>query len=417
MSTITIQAAELFDWQLEVYMSYKNNDYKTYVVNCSRQIGKSLLLSQLILDSAINNDRVDVGVISLTYKQVRLIYSNISDLLKKTPILKNDNKSDLTIELVNGSKIRFLTVQNPDNIRGYTFDYLFCDEFAFYGPETWQKVLMPTTLAKGKKVVLASTPRGTSNAFYDLFMEGMNPQNKTITSFMYDYTWGPFGDDEIDAIRRQLPAHIFNAEFLCQFTENGAVFNDVHNISTIDKWGNYDSNESYYAGCDIALFTDFAVCTILNSKGDVVDVYREKTGSINKLNTELEFFLRKWQPKKTVIELNNQGVTVYEHLQPRIRGIEGFKTTAVSKPDLIHDLQRAIEEKTIHIPNNKLFPAMADELINFSFSFSEKTKQILYAALPGKHDDCVISLALANKLYQQYHGTHNIKKKVAFRIG
>lgn len=83
MSTITIQAAELFDWQLEVYMSYKNNDYKTYVVNCSRQIGKSLLLSQLILDSAINNDRVDVGVISLTYKQVRLIYSNISDLLKK----------------------------------------------------------------------------------------------------------------------------------------------------------------------------------------------------------------------------------------------------------------------------------------------------------------------------------------------
>jgi hypothetical protein len=80
-------------------------------------------------------------------------------------------------------------------------------------------------------------------------------------------------------------------------------------------------------------------------------------------------------------------------------------------------LQRSIEEKSIHIPSSALFPDLYDELTNFSFTYSQKSKQILYSALPGKHDDCVISLSLANKLYTQYHGVHNVKKKIAFRIG
>jgi hypothetical protein len=417
MAEITMVGADLLPWQREVTASYINDDYKTHVLNTSRQIGKSLLISQLVLYSAINNDKVDVGIVSLTYKQVKLIYANISESLKSTPLVKSDNKSELKIELVNGSRITFLTVQNPDNIRGHTFDYLFCDEFAYYPVGAWQKVIQPTTLVKGKKTVLASTPRGTQNDFYDLFNAGLNPQEESITCFTYDYTHGIFDEAEIETIRRQLPAAIFNAEYLCQFTENGSVFNNVGDISILDNWGRYDSTKSYYVGIDVALFTDYAVAVCLDDQGNVVDVYRERTGSMANLNSQLETFYNKWKPRKTLIELNNQGVSVFEHMHYQFRGVEGFKTTAVSKPELIHELQRSIEEKAIRIPTTKLFAPLYDELTNFSFSYSQKSKQILYAALPGKHDDTVIALSLANKLYSQYHSVSVPKRKIAFRIG
>jgi phage FluMu gp28-like protein len=409
---VNITGADLFPWQEIVADSYINGDFKTYILNIARQQGKSLLISQLILYSAINNDNAAVGVVSLTYKQVKLIYSNVSELLKQTPIVQSDNKSELKIYLVNGSVITFLTVQNPDNIRGHTFSHLFCDEMAFYQPDVWNKVLLPTTLAMGRKVVLASTPRGT-NHFYDLFMRGMNEDDKSIISFKFDYTANPFfNKDEIETIRKQLPEAIFRQEFLCEFSDNGSVFNNLRDICIHQEWPQAIGN--LFCGIDVGLFHDYAVATILDASGNLVDMYRSKTGSINNLNSELEVFLKKWKPTKTLIELNNVGVSVYEHLQPRIRGIEGFKTTAISKGDLINQLQNSIDDKRIKLPTHNFIPEVYNELVNYGFKYSEKTRQIQYEAIAG-HDDIVMSLALANKIFVE--ANFSVKPKVSIRIG
>jgi hypothetical protein len=410
---VKLEGADLYPWQQEVFFSYVNDDYKTYVLNTSRQIGKSLLISQLVLDSSINNGKVVVGVVSLTYKQTKLIYNNISDILQNTPILKSDNKSELEIKLVNGSSIKFLSIQNSDNIRGFTFDYLFCDEAAYYPPGVYDKVLLPTTLARGRKVVLASTPRGT-NYFYDMFMRGIDRDDTTTTAFKFDYTANPnFDPKEIDAIRKQLPDAVFRAEFLGEFSDNGSVFNNLRDVCILNDWKAPGTN--VYCGIDVGLFHDYTVASIMDVNGNVVDIYRAKTGSINKLNTELETFLKRWKPTKTLVELNNQGVSVYEHLQPRLRGVEGFKTTAVSKPDLINQLQNSIEDKRIKLPSRELMPEIYNELVNYSFTYSEKSKAIIYGGLPGHHDDCVISLALVNKVYTEAH--HSIKPKIKVRFG
>ena len=409
---VKLEGAELFDWQLEVYNSWKNDDYKTYILNTSRQIGKSLLISQLILDASINNPKVIVGVVSLTYKQTKLIYNNVSEVLQKTLILKSDNKSELEIKLVNGSSIKFLSIQNPDNIRGFTFDYLFGDEAAYYAPGIYDKVLLPTTLARGRKVVLASTPRGT-NYFHDLFQRGIDPNDKTIKAFKFDYTANPnFDPKEIESIRKQLPDAIFRAEFLGEFSDNGSVFNNLRDVCILNDWKSPGGN--VYCGIDVGLFHDYTVACIMDTDGNVVDIYRAKTGSINKLNTELEAFLKRWKPVKILVELNNQGISVYEHLYPRMKGVEGFKTTAVSKPDLINSLQNSIEEKRIHLPSRQLMEEVYNELVNYSFTYSEKSKAVIYGALPGAHDDIVISLALTNKVYTDAHHKIRLKPRVFF---
>lgn len=412
---INIKSLPLLPWQEEVTSSYVNDDYKFYVVNTSRQIGKSLLITQLVLFSSINYMNIDVGIVSLTYKQVKKIYQDITDLLNDTPIVKSNNKSELLIELINGSKIRFLSAQNPDSVRGFTFDYLFCDEFAFYQEGVWGKVLQPTTMAKGKKVVLCSTPRGTGNDFHKLFNLGNNPQVKNTISFQYDYTHGLFNIDEINSIRQTLPDAVFKQEYLCQFSDNGSVFKDVKNIATITQFKTPDPKEKYYIGIDVGVFNDYTVAVVMDERGNVCDIYKGTRGSILQIQQQVENFIRKWNPRKVLIELNNQGVTIYEHLRLKFQSkIEGFNTTGQSKGPLINNLQTVIEERLISIPDYTLDKTIYEELNNFSFTYSPKTKQIVYGALAGCHDDSVIALALVTKLWKEYHSTS--KPKLSYKI-
>lgn len=412
---INIESLPLLSWQEEFSYSYINDDYKIYVLVKARQLGFSFLISQLVLHDAINNEGVDVGIIGLTYKQVKLIYNRITELLKDTPIVRSNNKTDLTIELINGSNIIFRTINNPDAIRGYTFDYLYCDEFAFYPKDAWSTVLQPTTLVKGKKVMLGSTPRGTTNEFYTMHQNGLNPNIKNIISFQYDYTHGVFDQEEIETIRKTIPDAVFRQEYLCQFSDNGAVFKNVDAIATITEFKPPQPSQKYYIGIDVGVFNDFTVAIVMDEYGNVCDIYKGTRGSILTIQKEVEDFVKKWNPRKVLIELNNQGITIYEYLRSKfMTKIEGFKTTAQSKSPLINELQTAIEDKLISIPHFNLNKTIYEELNNFSFSYSAKTKTIQYGALSGTHDDAVIALALTTKLWQQHHGKS--KPKLSYKI-
>ena len=407
---ITVETGSLYPWQEDVFASYVYDNKKTYVLNLARQQGKTYLISQLALYSAINESHSAIGVTSLTYKQSKIIYNYISEFLKGTPILEYDNKSSLEIKLINGSKITFLTVQNPDNVRGNTFTHLFCDEFAFYADGVYDKVLQPTTIAKGVKTVLASTPRGT-NKFYDLFILGMEPDSN-VKSFKYTWDANPnLNEEEILNIKKSIPDAIFRQEYLCEFTDNGSVFNNLRDICLLNEWPQASGN--LYCGIDVGLFHDYAVAIILDANGNMVDMYRSKTGSINKLNSELEVFLKRYKPIKTLLELNNVGVSVYEYLYPRIKGLEGFKTTAISKGDLINQLQNSIDDKRLKLPHHNFIPEVYNELVNYGFKYSEKTRQIQYEAISG-HDDVVMSLALANKAYADANIKLRLKPRVYF---
>ena len=408
---ITVQTGELYPWQEQVFASYVYDEKKIYVLNNSRQTGKTYLLTQLILYSAINEQYAHVGVTSLTYKQSKIIYEYISTFLKGTPLLENDNKSSLEIRLVNGSKITFLSIQNADAIRGFTFSHLFCDEAAYYQDSIFTKVLQPTVIAKGQKVVLASTPRGT-NWFFDYFNMG-RLKDTNVKSFMYDWTANPnLKEEEIQQIKKSIPDAVFKQEYLCQFTDSGSVFANLRNVCINDKYPK--ASGSVYVGIDIGLFNDYTVCVAIDQTGQVVDFFRDRNGSINKTNEAILKFVKKNAPIKTLIELNNVGISSYEYLYPRHKNIEGFKTTAVSKPDLINQLQTSIDEQRIMLPDHTINPDLYNELADFSFTYSEKTRAIIYAALPGRHDDCVIALALANKAYVDANHKLRLKPKVFF---
>lgn len=414
-----VYSPNLLDWQLSVYQSIVNGDEKYHTIVSSRQIGKSTLASVLILEFAINNALSSIGVASITFRQCKQIFKVVENILKQTSIYKSSSQTTMEIELMNGSKIVFITAQNPEGARGYTFTHLIMDEMAFYPEDFFSKILQPTTLVRGEKVVAFSTPRGTNNEFAKLYSMGNDIANKNYVSYSFDYTFNPYlPKDEILAIQKQVPEAVFNQEYLCSFTNDGGVFGNIDMICLLDTFSVPNVNNNYYIGIDTAIQNDFAVATVMNENGDVVDIYRNRTSSIKVLENDLIKFIKRWNPVKVLVEKNNIGVAIIETLWqhfPKSKILE-FITTNDSKNDIIHELIRSIEERKIKLPSKELFPELYKEMNNFTFKLSDRTKVIQYSARAGSHDDCVISLALTNHLIREYTIKKTRRGTLAYRV-
>ena len=91
-------------------------------------------------------------------------------------------------------------------------------------------------------------------------------------------------------------------------------------------------------------------------------------------------------------DLLRAGVNVYFHeKQDTGKVTPGMKFSAINKENLIEKLKVAIEMKMISIPNERV---LIDELIAYE-AIAMPSGQYRFSAPEGKHDDCVISLALA----------------------
>jgi hypothetical protein len=101
----------------------------------------------------------------------------------------------------------------------------------------------------------------------------------------------------------------------------------------------------------------------------------------------------KWGVEKVLAEDNNMSETIHALYRDGVP-VEGFHTTAATKPPLIEALILAFQHKSISILDN---PVLISELEMF------EAKRLpagywRYEAPSGMHDDTVIALALAYEI-------------------
>lgn len=329
---------------------------------------------------AINNPGCKIGWVSPVYKQCEKVFDEMARAFDSNFIKTNSQK--LTIE-VNGSIIQFFSSERYDNIRGFTFDFLVCDEFAFMAEQAWTEVLRATVLVKGKKVLLISTPKG-KNHFYNLFnLDGVNPQYKSFRMTSYD---GLAPKDEIDGAKLTLPDHIFRQEYLAEFTDSGSsVFMDVPILNTPE------ADTTYYAGIDLGRADDWTVLTVLNSKGQTVYCERWRHNTWQNIVGNILPILNQYKPR-AYVEVNSIGDVIYEQLKKSYNKIEPFTTTSKSKQDAVEALQVAVQNKEFTILEKDW---LKKEFDMFAFEYSHKTRSIKYSAPSGFHDDGVMSCCIA----------------------
>ena len=377
-----------------------------YIVGCfGRQAGKSFTAQNLLL-KWILEDNGSIGMwVSPVYSQAKKVFQELTTTIGDTGLTKSVNKSELTITFINGSVLYFRSGEREDTLRGYTLDYLVIDEAAYIKNEVWTTVLRPTVLVRGKKVLFISTPKG-KNWFYEIAMRGMSddyPQYKTFHATSFDT---PFiTQEELQEAKLSLPDSIYRQEILAEFIDDGGeVFAGLTLTAVMTSYTNKDDKERYYAGLDFGRQNDYTVLTILNSKGEMVDFYRERQKSWDIIISELLVLLKKWKPV-LYAEVNSIGDVLFENLKKQYPSIQPFVTNNESKQNLIEDLIMGMNEDKIKLPTKELNADLYKELSVFTYEYSPRTRRVKYGAPNGFHDDCVISLALSY---------HSFKKKASY---
>jgi len=378
---------------------------KYIVASVGRQWGKSFLGMNILL-KWILEDNGSIGMwVAPIFAQSKKVFEELSNSLAGSGLTKAINKSELTISFINGSIIYFRSAERENNLRGYTNTYLVVDEAGYIKDNVWNEVLRATVLVKGKKVLFLSTPKGR-NWFYNLALRGDSEdyiQYKTFRGSSFD---SPFiTEQELLEAKMSLPDNIYRQEILAEFLDGGGeVFSNLNINCSLTQYPPKDANERYYAGLDIGRANDYTVLTILNAKGDVVRIYRERQNSWNMIVSEVVKNLREFNARCN-IEINGIGDPIYEQIKKQYSNVEPFVTSNDSKQNIIEELILTMNENKIKLPTQDLNTDLYKELSVFTYEYSPKTRRVKYGSPTGFHDDMVMSLALANDC---------LKKKINF---
>ena len=388
-----------------------HKDGVKFVTLCySRQAGKSTLMEICCLEWLLTQPRVRIGYVCRSYLLGRKMYKEIISLLPSSAY-KSANGSELTITGNNGSTLQFFSAESGNALRGWTFDYLVADEFAFMpmeltdGTNLYNDVLYATVKVRAKKVVFVSTPCGKNNLFYEMYQRGLDddfPEYASLRKTIYDDDLST--PEQIEDIKRSIPTLSFRQEYMVEFLENAVTFFGgfeacyVANLSYADKG-------KVYIGIDFsANGEDRTVLTKVNGDGEVWQSV--VTGSLDTRYQRIAQLIGKTKNLQSCFyEDNSIGAPMANEisklLDPQIRRrFVAFTTSNASKDKIVSKL-------AVDIANEDLMygdPELYNELANFQCHYS-KTGKPTYGGANGVHDDRVMSLAIAN------HARNTVKRE------
>lgn len=389
--------------QQEVYDLVQDKKYKYITVVFSRQSGKTVLMLVLCIQWMFQKN-MSIAYICRNFVLSKRLYKELIKILPKE-IIKSANGTDLSIESIYGSTLNFYSAEQGASLRGQTFNYMICDEFAFHkmeqpdGTHLWNDILSPTLKARGKKCIFVSTPLGKNNIFYEMYQRGLSdefPKYASILKTIYDD--GFITNDEIEEIKKSIPELSFQQEYLCEWIDDGlSFFQGFSECFDIDKV----SNGKCWIGIDCSGDgTDATVCSKINEKGEI-ELF-EAVGTLDMKYRQIADYLNRENPVAVYGEINGLGLPMLEEIKKLVRHkskIYDWTTTNSSKEEIISDLAVSIANKDVHFLKNDM--KTYNELGNFVVTVS-KSRKLTFAARGSGHDDRVMATAIAHKCRQDF---------------
>jgi phage FluMu gp28-like protein len=308
-------------------------------------------------------------------------------------LIRKTNETELSIDLVNGSRIYLAGADNPDSLRGMTIDGVVLDEYAFMKREVWDGIIRPTLLTTNGWATFIGTPSG-KNHFYELFKRGQEEDEKDWNSYKLGAPEsGVISEEELEKIKKETTEEFYRQEYLCEFIDGaGQVFRRIKE-NTIAEGEDPIPGRNYVMGVDLGKAVDWTVIT-------VIDRHTHKVVCIERFNkidwefqaSRIESVCLRYNTAPIWLDSTGAGDPVADNLQRKGLPIRRFQYTNSKKKELIENLVLKFEYDKIKIID---FRPLIDELEIFTYEVSPRTRRIMYNAPVGYHDDCVNSLALA----------------------
>lgn len=320
------------------------------------------------------------------------------------------NQSELRIVWRGGATTKFFSVEKPEAIRGFAFDFFVGDEFATWSREAWEPIVRPTLRGKvllqrgGGRCLLVGTPKGR-NLFWELWQRGQDRERwPEYESWQLPSTANPFLPvSDIREARESLPLDVYQQEYEAAFLEDASgVFRNLAACEHGELRG-YEYGHQYVIGWDPAKHADASVITVIDTTmGSVVAIerilrvdYTIQMARVAALAKEYHAFV--------LMDSTGVGDPILEQLQQMQVPCDGYEFTNKSKVQLIQHLAVTIERGEVSWPKaetvedmqaSRNLLVMRRELEMFEYEITA-AGSLRYSAPDGKHDDCVMSLALA----------------------
>lgn len=380
---------------------YEDAPFVSLIV-AGRQTGKTFFMMNDAVMRALNNPKHRMFWVSpiqdqanKVMKDIEAMFSNHEELWNQ--IVKRFDRKANEMYFYNGSFIKFRSADSGDNLRGATLDFIYIDEAAFMKIDFINEVLMPMVTRTNGRVVMSSTFNGR-NWYWDWYNNGLKDDNKgQIEAIKRTYLDLDDRDVErtVSAIRKGMTKAQFDQEFLCRPVSSNALFSNVEDAVTNDK----HQYERLYIGMDIGVAQDYTVLTAIDENYNVIDIDRfnmkEESMDSDDFKFRIKDFYRKHFEKLAAcyFEVNNNDLLFDElTMDNDMYKMIPFHTTSKTKPDMVRNLIKLFEDKEISIPNNE---TLIKELYDFKSKRNAITGNLQFSNTDGKHDDMVMSLAIA----------------------
>lgn len=396
--------------QQEVYNLVQDKRYKYITVAFSRQSGKTVLMLVLCIQWLLEKN-VSIAYICRNFILAKRLYRELIKILPND-IVKSANGSDLLIESIYGSTLTFYSAEQGASLRGQTFNYMICDEFAFHkqeqtdGTMLWNDILSPTLKARGRKCIFVSTPLGKNNIFYEMYQRGLSddfPKYASILKTIYDD--GFITQEEIEEIKKSIPELSFKQEYMCEWLDDGlSFFQGFSDCFDIDSY----SGNKCWIGCDLSGDgSDSTVCAKVSENGNV-ELF-EAVGTLDMKYRQISNFIDRSNPVAVYCENNGIGLPMIGEIKKLSRNknkIYEWTTSNSSKEEIVSDMAVAIANKEVHFIKSDM--KTYNELGNFVVSVS-KSRKLTFAARGSGHDDRVMATAIALRCREdfKYAGKNN----------
>jgi hypothetical protein len=367
-------------------------------------------------------------------EEIKYAYENLPEWIK--PGIEEYNAT--SVQFDNGCKI-LAAATSKDSIRGESIALLALDEFAHVAPEKvdefWTGII--PTISTGGRCIIVSTPKGTGNLFYKLWMDATTKSG----SFPFHPTlvhWSEVPGRDEEWARQQkaiIGEQQFQQEYNCQF--QGSTITLVSSefmlkylkskppVATPDDytkmWVDGVEKDHIYVVCaDIGagVGSDFSIINvfdltyyIMSNKKDPIKqvaIWRHNGITPTEFTNYVYNSLKYWNDAYIICEVNPGGygddlindlfnTYNYENIFIDIeKGRKGLFSTKSSKPKSAKWFKEDLEGFKIILNDS--------ETIN-EITYFEEVKENVFKAKAGRnlHDDCVITcLHLAFFIHSTY---------------
>lgn len=426
---------ELFDYQKEIIENLTQNKYLAILK--SRQIGVSTVIAGFIAWYVLFHKQRHIFIMATKREKASISFEMVKTFIKECPnwmklfsVIKNNS---MRFELSNGSWVKCQATSKDTGV-GEAASMFFIDEAALIDKlgDHWVG-LFPTISVNGR-CVMASTPRGVGNKFWEICKDGTYESDsgeiiKGINEFkVLRYPWSRrfsqewFEKERIGKSRREIAQ-----EYECKFLESGDNFLDDKTFEIIRNnikdpieikngmwiWKKPDFGAKYLISIDVARGDggDFSAFNIIDIEN--VEVVADYKGKI-KTNEFADFVIsvgKEYNNALLVPEANSLGDSIvqriidsgYENLYFSMRkkgggsyyvehwaGLNnpnakaGFHTTASSRPNMLQILEEYLRLGNLIVYSKRLY----DEFTTFIWKGQRAESQ------RGSSDDLILSLSI-----------------------